>query len=184
VDIRTDSKGNPILDQLSEDGFVDLTFHIRDLTADGKHYHFHLAASHKRKTVGMDVVLVKGVKSALSAKMELIAKYVYRPRVVFRRSGAESDRLIAAIGELYGAKRAPKTMVDEETFTAIALHQGKLDIEREPVRLKLFGKDAEPIDEKAYYESFFNVDLANGFVFWNEKDPEYRKPLLRALGSG
>ena len=46
----------------------------------------------------------------------------------------------------------------------------------------LFGKDGEPFDEDVYYESFFNVDLPNGSVYWNEKDPDYREPLLRALG--
>jgi hypothetical protein len=116
--------------------------------------------------------------------MTLVQKHVYRMGVGFLRAGVESDRLVSAIGGLYGVKRPPKKMVSVETFTAIALHQGKLNIEREPVRLKLFGGDAEPIDEDAYYESFFNVDLANGFVFWNEKDPEYRQPLLRALAAG
>jgi len=32
-----------------------------------------------------------------------------------------------------------------------------------------------------YFESFFNRDLASGFVFWNEKDPDYRTPLIRGL---
>jgi hypothetical protein len=47
--------------------------------------------------------------------------------------------------------------------------------------MKLFGRDDEPFIEDDYYESFFNVDLANGLVYWNEKDQEYREPLLRAL---
>jgi hypothetical protein len=183
MDIRTDRAGNPILDQHSEEGFVDLTFRIRELSRRGRHYRFHLAASHNRRTVGMDVVLVKGVQGGFNAKMNLVKKHVYRAGVRFLRSGPESDRLVSAIGELYGAKRAAARMVDEETYTAIALHQGKLDMETEPVKLKLFGKDAEPFDEEAYYESFFNVDLANAFVFWNEKDPDYRKPLLRALSA-
>ena len=50
-------------------------------------------------------------------------------------------------------------MIDEERFTAIALHQGAIDLASEPVKLKIFGRDDEPIDEDAYYESFFNVDL-------------------------
>src|SRR5262245_29195288 len=126
MDIRTDAKGNPILDQLSKDGFVDLTFRIRDLTARGKHYRFHLSASHKHRVVGVDIDVVKGIKSGLSAKMERVQKHGYRSGVRFRRSGVESDRLVAAIGELYGVKRPPRKMVEEETFTAIALHQGKL----------------------------------------------------------
>lgn len=184
MEILTDSEGNPILDQCSEEGFVDLTFRISGLTDDAEHYRFHLAASHKKRTVGMDVAVVKGIQGGFNAKMNLVKKHVYRLGVRFLRSGAESDRLIAAIGQLYGAKRSPRKMVDEETFTAIALHQGRLDMESEAVKLKIFGKDGEPFDEDAYYESFFNVDLPNGFVYWNEKDPDYRQPLLRALSAG
>jgi hypothetical protein len=183
MDIQTDREGNPILDQHSEEGFVDLTFRISDLSDDGEHYRFHLTASYKKRTVGMDVVLVKGIQGGFNAKMNLVKKHVYRLGVRFLRSGAESDRLISAISELYGAKSSQKKMVNEETFTAIALHQGRLDMESEPVNLKIFGKDGEPFDEDAYYESFFNVDLPNGFVFWNEKDPDYRKPLIRALSA-
>jgi hypothetical protein len=131
----------------------------------------------------MDVVLVKGIQGGFNAKMNLVKKHVYRLGVRFLRSGAESDRLISAIGELYGATSSRKKMVSEETFTAIALHQGRLDMEGETVNLKIFGKDGEPFDEDAYYESYFNVDLPNGFAFWNEKDPDYREPLLRALSA-
>jgi hypothetical protein len=178
---RTDSKGNPILDQHSEDGFVDLMFLISDLSDDGDHYRFHLSASYKRRVVGLDVVLVRGIQGGFNAKMNLVKKHVYREGVRFLRSGEESDRLICAIGDLYGAERAKRMMVNEETFTAIALHQGRIDLEAEAVKLKIFGRDGEPFVEDDYYESFFNVDLPNGFVYWNEKDQEYRQPLLRGL---
>ncbi|MBI5461354.1 MAG: hypothetical protein HY941_04120 [Gammaproteobacteria bacterium] len=72
-------------------------------------------------------------------------------------------------------------MIPEETFTAIALHQQDTDLACHTVKLKLFGRDQEPFNEDDYYESFFNVDLANGFVWWNEKDPDYRSPLIRGL---
>ena len=52
---------------------------------------------------------------------------------------------------------------------------------KEPIKIKIFGKDSENDLENDYYESFFNLDLANGFVFWNEKDEEYREPLIRGL---
>ena len=181
--LKTDSKGNPILDQLSAEGFVDLTFHIIKLVDDGKHYRFHLSASHKKRVVGMDVVLVKGIQGGFDPEMNLVQKHVYQEGVRFRRSGKESDSLIEAIAELYGSKIGPKYMASEETFTAIALHDGRLDLAREPVKLKLFGKDGEQCKDGDYYESFFNVDLRNGIVFWNEKDQGYRKPLLRALSA-
>jgi hypothetical protein len=181
--LQLDNDGNPLLDRFSEEGFVDLTFRLTRLWDEGGHYRFHLAASYNDRVVGMDVILVKGIKSGFDANMDLVKDHVYRMGVRFLRSGEESDRLISAISELYGSALRPKRMVDNETFTAIALHQGDLDLDIEPIKLKLFGKDAEPFDEDAYYESFFNVDLANGFVYWNEKDPDYREPLLRALGA-
>ncbi|QTN25971.1 hypothetical protein HZ992_15225 [Rhizobacter sp. AJA081-3] len=72
-------------------------------------------------------------------------------------------------------------MVGEESFTAIALHQGALDVEEQPVKLKIFGRDASTDPENDYYESFFNLELANELVYWNEKDQEYREPLVRGL---
>ncbi len=183
MDIQADFQGNPILDQHSDEGFVDLTFRISDLSDDGEHYRFRLTASHKKFPVGMDVVLVKGIQGGFDANMNLVKEHVYRLGVRFLRSGEESDRLMSAISELYGVASSLKRMVNEESFTAIALHQGRLDMESEPIKLKIFGKDDEPVDEDAYYESFFNVDLSNGFVFWNEKDSDYREPLLRALSA-
>ena len=165
MDIQVDSAGNPILDQFGVEGFVDLTFRITALIDDGQHYHFHLAASHAECPVGMDVVVVRGIQGGFDSKMELVRKHVYRQGVRFLRSGPESDQLISAISELYGSDDSQRRMVSEETFTAIALHQGSLNMDNEPVKLKIFGKDGEPFDEVDYYESFFNVDLPNGFVY-------------------
>src|SRR5688572_25110714 len=169
MDLQTDTDGNPILDQFSEEGFVDLTFRVRDLVDDGERYRFHLTASHKKHAVGLDVVLVKGIQGGFDAEMNLVKEHVYRSGIRFLRSGAESDQLISAINDLYGGESSCTRMVAEETFTAIALHQGELDMESEPVKLKIFGRDGEPFDEAAYYESFFNLDLAKGLVCWNEK---------------
>lgn len=183
MDLQLGTDGHPVIDQLSEEGFIDLTFQIHGLSDHGTHYRFHLAASHNNSELGLDVILVKGIKSGFDANMDLMKDHVYRKAVRLIRSGIESDRLVSAIGDFYGADPVPQKMVSEESFTAIALHQGDLDFENECVKLKLFGKDGEPFDEDAYYESFFNVDLANRMVYWNEKDPDYRQPLLRALAA-
>lgn len=72
-------------------------------------------------------------------------------------------------------------MVQSESYTAIALHRGPIDMTKQPVKLKLFGRDGPTDSEDDYYESFFNLLLEDGFVFWNEKDQEYRAPLLNGL---
>ena len=183
MQIQTNEHGDPILTQMSEEGFVDMTFRISALSEESNWRRFLLSASHNGRLVGMHVSIIVGVQGGFDANMGLVKDRVYRKGVIFRRSGPESDRLIEAIAELYGLEVATKRMVDEETFTAIALQQGEVHMAKEPVRLKLFGRDGDPFVEDDYYESFFNTDFPNGLVFWNEKDPDYREPLLRALTS-
>jgi len=179
--MKTDSRGYPVLTQYSEEGFVDCVFRISDLVETASTYRFRLSASHEGEPVGMAVSVVKGIQAGMDAEMELIEDHVYRNGVVFFRTGTESDRLIGALSAEYGQDKNPARMVQSESYTVIALHQGPIDMSKEPVKLKLFGRDGPTDQEDDYYESFFNLDLENKLVFWNEKDQEYRAPLLRGL---
>lgn len=177
----TDPQGLPILDQFSDEGFVDCVFKVLNLKSDRDFYYFNLLASHEGRTVGFAVKLLKDIGPGFDDDMELIQAHVYRPGVSFRSLGGVSDDLITALARLYEISDQPLRMVPEETFTAIALQQQDTDLAAYGVKLKLFGRDGEPFDEDAYYESFFNVDLPSGYVSWNEKDPDYRNALIRAL---
>jgi len=180
--MKTDAQGNPVLDQFSEEGFVDCVFRITDLVETPSAYEFRMLASHNGQPVGLRASVVKGIKPGFDADAKLDKAHVYRKGVVFHRSGAESDRLMAGLSALYGNPKPGARMVDEASFTAIALHQGDLDIATDPVKIKLFGRDGPDDDpEDDYYESFFNLDLKNRLVYWNEKDQDYRKPLLKGL---
>jgi hypothetical protein len=178
-----DDQGLPLLDQFSEEGFVDCVFKVSELTYDENFYYFNLLASYKGKKVGLAVKLVKDVAPGFDADMSLIRDHVYHHGVSFRSLGHVSDDLITALNELYGLHVAPLRMAPEETFTMIVLQQQNTDLKLHEVRMKLFGRDSEPFMEDDYYESFFNVDLPHGFVAWNEKDPDYRAPLIRALNA-
>lgn len=183
TDMKIDQQGNPLLAQYGEEGFVDCVFRISDLVDTGAAYRFRITASHAGQTVGMEVTVVKGVQAAFDADAKLIAGHVYRQGVVFSRTGPESDRLLAALSALYGSDKRSGRMVEHESFTAIALHQGSIDMTKDAIKLKLFGRDRDRDHEDDYYETFFNLDLKNGLVYWNEKDPDYRAPLLRALAN-
>ena len=184
MSIATDKAGNPILEQFSEEGFIDCVFRISDLAESSDFFNFHLSACSEKAVLGLDVAIRKDIKAGFDSEMVLIKEHVYREGVMFLRSGTESDRLLARIAALYGLPHPGCGMIPKETFTAIALHQGEIDLRTEQVKVKLFGKDAEPFDEDAYYETFFNIDLVNGFVYWNEKDQEYRRPLILGLANG
>lgn len=179
--MKVDSHGYPLLTQFSEEGFIDCTLRIVDLVDTGSHYRFRLLGSYEGETVGMAVTVVKGIQAGMDADLHVIKDRVYQSGVVFSRTGPESDRLIAALAASYGLDKRRAQMNEAESLTVIALHQGTISMENEPVKLKLFGRDEPGNSEEDYYESFFNLDLKNGYVYWNEKDQEYRAPLVRAL---
>lgn len=180
-EIIVDQEGRPLLNQFSEDGFVDCIFRIEELKENADRYCFHIAASFDQQVLGMNVDVLKTINSGFNEDMELISGRVYRKGVTFYRSGTDSDFLITVLAELYGHSFGPLRMLDEESFTALALHQGDVDMEKEEVKIKLFGRDADDDLDENYYESFFNLDLVNVFVYWNEKDFDFREPLIRGL---
>jgi hypothetical protein len=181
VELETDDAGNPYLSQLSEDGFIDCVFRIVALESSTRTHTLILRASHAGVTVGLTAVVVRGIQGALDADMKLIPAHVYRPAVRLLRTGPESDHLLTSLARLYGLEGHERRMVEQEALTGIALHQPPIDLDKEEVNLKLFGNDSEHDPEDDYYESFFNVDLPNRLVFWNEKDPDYRAALVRGL---
>ncbi len=50
------------------------------------------------------------------------------------------------------------------------------------MKIKLFF-EPEPADEHRYAELYTNIDLSTGKVYVNEKDPDYRKPVILALAA-
>lgn len=181
--IALDEHGEPLLDQFSADGFVDCTFRIAELSSDAKTHTLSLTASHRGLRVGFRAAVVRGLQAGFDADMELIPAHVYRRAVRFERTGPESDALLMALAELYGVNDRPGRMAEVTSFTGIVLHQGDVDLEVEPIKIKLFGGDGEPFEEEAYFESFFNLDFRAGYVYWNEKDTSYRESLLRGLAA-
>lgn len=181
MEIALSETGLPILDQFSEEGFIDCVFKIINLEEQSASYRFDLRAFYQGAELGFAAEVIKGMQGGFDEDVHLIKKHVYRQGVTFYRTGPESDRLINTLSQLYGLSESPQKMCEAETFTAIVLHQGEIDMESEEIKIKLFGKDqATDLDEN-YYESFFNLDLPSGFVFWNEKDLDYREPLIRGL---
>jgi hypothetical protein len=183
MELRINRNGFPILDQFSEEEFIDCVLKITDLEEREGSYIFNLRASYNETDLGFRVEVVKGIRGGFDSDMSLIQDHVYKKGVKFFRTGPESDALLRVLADLYGFGEVSLQMASEETFTGIALHQGEIDMVSEPIKIKIFGKDQDEDLEENYYESFFNLDLKNGFVFWNEKDQEYREPLIRGLSA-
>src|SRR5262245_48558134 len=94
--IRSDELGRPLLDQFSEEGFVDCTFRIEEISSDPEYHRLRLVASHNGVAVGLSVVMRRGIRGGFDPEMKLIQDHVYCPAVEFVRSGPESDELLIA----------------------------------------------------------------------------------------
>jgi hypothetical protein len=139
-------------------------------------------ASHRGVLVGFRVVVRRGIRGGFDADMNIIPAHVYQSAVEFMRTGTESDAMLAVLRELYEMPQSAARMADITSFTGIALHHDDVDMETQPIKIKLFGRDSDDeIERGLYFESFFNLDLPSGFVFWNEKDPDYRVPLIEGI---
>ena len=181
--MELDGNGLPCLAQFSEEGFVDCVFKVENLVQAAGHYHFDLRGSFEGQSVGLAVTLRNEIGPGFDADMQVIQAHVYPAGVVLSSLGAETERFISALASLYEMPMTASAPIASEALTAIALQQEDTDLAEGPMRLKLFGQDDDPVDAERYYESFFNVDLPGGFVYWNEKDMDYRAPMLKALAA-
>lgn len=102
----------------------------------------------------------------------------YWGSVTLRSIGLESDALAMALSRLYGLAHAGLRMLPEIRAEAVGLASDPRLIESEPVKMKLFFHSG---NEARYAEVFLNIDRRAQIVELHEKDPEYRKNLVRAL---
>lgn len=177
----TDENDLPILDQLSEKGFVDCVFRIEELVRDGAFFVFRMRSSYQGRILSLKASLKSIIEPGFDGDMNLIREHVYPRGLEILSVGEESDTFLTVLSHLYGFDSGIRRMVQSESYTVIALQQRETNLETDHVRCKIFGRDSHPLVEDDYYESFFHVNLPDRLVYWNEKDPDYREPLLRAL---
>lgn len=179
--MQLDKNGLPLLEQFGEEGFVDCVFQVQHLMQDDVHYHFDLRAAFAGYSVGVRARLRCDVQPGFDGEMNVIQAHFYSDGLEISSLGLETERFIEALAQLYEIELVDGSGAVGERFSVIALHQADTGLEAGAVRLKVFGNDRSDSAPGSYYESFFNVDLPAGHVYWNEKDVEYRAPMLNAL---
>ncbi len=168
-------------DIMSESGpdeyFHDLVFYVQEheRLADGTQI-IRASGVHKDKPVAFEVALGPTWKAGSVSKD--IALVTYQGTVTYRSVGSESDRFVQVLDGLYDVKLSPKAMRKETVFDAISLKGDPRDLSKGEVKIKLFYSSN---DADRYAELFTNVDLASRRLYFNEKDADYRAPVVRAL---
>ncbi len=169
----------PEITSESEEGFHDLVFRIEEhrKLPDGAQV-LRVMGTHKGERVGLEVLLAPAWKrGTLRADVPLVT---WRGRVAYRSIGPESDLLIRILDELYGTRQSPKAMARETLFAGISLEGEPNDLGQGTVKIKLF---FESDAEGRYAELFTNIEPKAMKLYVREKDPEYRRAIIRCLQS-
>ena len=174
VQARDAAKQNvlPELEVESADGFVDLSFKLTAIEQYASETQVLAKARRANEVASFGVLLIGPWTEQNVANLTLLSG-----RVSFVSVGAESHAFLQALHDAYGAKADAPRMYDRINFSAIALEGDPRDVRKAPVKLKLFIEGTEA----QYAEVFLNIDGTRSVIELAEKDPEYRKPLLKAL---
>ena len=162
---------------LLEDGFVDLALNLEALIRndDGSHY-FEARAEYKGKPVAFAVVLSPNWQQQDFEDSE-ISLYWGGARLI--SLGAVSDDFLDVVDQRYETKLAPVRMRGAVDFIAVCLEGNPEQLGEKAVKMKLLF-DVE--DEDRYAEFYLNCDPAQKRVQFHEKDSDYRRPVVLALG--
>jgi hypothetical protein len=102
----------------------------------------------------------------------------WRGTITLCSRGRESDRFVQVLADRYQVAALAARMVPSVSCTGITLTGDPAAIGRTSVSVKLFFAED---DAERYAEAFLNLRLPAGRLELNEKDEEYRAPLIRAL---
>jgi hypothetical protein len=105
-------------------------------------------------------------------------KPTYKGKVTLKSLGAESDHFLAMMDEYYVTQMPPKAMVDGKIFNALLVEGDPKVFDSGQLRIDVFhsGKD-----EDHYAEFNLDLDYKQKEIVFEEKDTQYRKPILWAL---
>lgn len=159
----------------TEEGFADLVFRITttDWTRD-RWRRFVAKGTFRGQKVGLAVEVSPVWKPGTLGEGIIVHTGALR----YVSLGAESDALLAAWREVYGAAPAPAGMAEVTLFDAMSLEGDPARLDLAPAKIKLFSQSGS---ESEYAEVFTNIDVRARKVEIREKDGGYRPALLAAM---
>jgi len=160
----------------TEEGFVDIDLPIADVRreADGA-----VAITARALIDNVIVGFAIDIRRDWKATPLSGSDFLYFGKVSLRSLGEDSNRFVALLARLYKVSQPSRPMLVKLELVAVGLADDPSKVMTTPVRMKLF---FDPDDEgSGEAEVYVNVDVAARKLQFNEKDPEYREPLVRAL---
>jgi hypothetical protein len=158
-----------------EGGFIDLDFRLLrlDVKSNGV-----VVAIGKGRHGGRVVGFAIELNPEWNAQpIENADSFLFWGSGVVPSIGAERDTILAMLSDLYGVPLDSGMMRSEIKVSIVGLGDDPRCVSEKPTHMKLFFE----ADPDHYAEVFVNVIASEGRLEFHEKDPEYRKPLIRAL---
>jgi len=160
-----------------EDGFVDLTFQITSSNPKkGGGHEFVVKGTLNGSKVGFSIELLPDWNPQ---DVEGIEEAFYWGEAYFKSTGRDSKAFLKSLAKLYEAT-LPDFEVPESVYAqVVGLACNPSEVNGTPCKMKFFFNPDG--DEELYSEVYVNIDLKEKALEFNEKDNEYRAPLLRSL---
>jgi len=158
----------------STEGFIDISLSIIESKESDKYIEYNTSATVNNDTIGIIVKLKKDIPAGF---INGEPKNMFlKEGIEFISKGKESDNLLRFISEKYGFKNSNISIKDTQMFTCANLNQEKPNYKSGESRFKIFLEG-----EEDYSELFVNFNFTKRIVYLNEKDEEYREPLIKLM---
>lgn len=158
----------------SVDGFVDVPLSIIDCKESDGYIEYNTSATVNNDTIGVIVKLKKGIPPGF---VNGEPKNIFlKEGIIFISKGKESDNLLRFLSEKYDLKNNNLSLKDSQIFTCANLNQEKPNYKSGESSFKIFLEG-----EEDYAELFVNFNFTKEIIYLNEKDEEYREPLIKLL---
>jgi len=160
-----------------EGGFVDLTLSISKYEKiKNGNSHFIIKNTLNGTKVSFILVLMPTWKAQ---KIENSESIIYWGNAEIISNGEESNAFIYLLSKLYELPESDLTFVNNVSAQVVGLMNDPAHIETDLTKMKFFLNSDGP--DELYSEFYINIDLKNKVLEFNEKDPEYRQPLVNSL---
>ncbi|WP_114792494.1 hypothetical protein U0035_01920 [Niabella yanshanensis] len=161
------------------DGWNDVFLKIvKDQKTDSSHI-YTVKGLYKEQVVGLQIEVNSSIGAGIVDGKPNVNSGTARQSVHIRSMGAESDAFVKALAEIYGRHTVNAFRLQPLSVTAFSLNETPVNLDKSGYyKLKLF---LEEYDEDLYSEVFLNINTEKKEIEINEKDWEYRRPIIEFL---
>lgn len=156
------------------EGYVDVPLSIVTTKENNNYFEYDARATINNDTLGIIIKLKKDIPAGI---VNGEPKNVFLENgIEFISKGNESNKLLIFLANKYNLNANDLLLKESQTFTCANLNQKPTNYNNGDSKFKIF---LEKDDD--YAELFVNFDFTNSIISLNEKDTEYRTPLVKLL---